>query len=76
MENYFKELDEVLLTKDARKLKEFTKKHDIDIGENDRVIEATLHKTIVIRKVGDWKDSAIWLILKGYSLPIDISEEN
>lgn len=72
LEDYTRELGEVLKTKDIEKLKDFCKKMDMEYP-NDNVLKISMHKMICNRTDFDddmKKESAKWLRKHGFSVSI------
>lgn len=72
LEDYTRELGEVLKTKDIEKLKDFCKKMDMEYP-NDNVLKVAMHKMICNRDDFDYdlkKESEKWLRKRGFSTSI------
>lgn len=72
LEDYTRELGEVLKTKDINKLKDFFKKMDMKYP-NDNVLKIAMHKMICNRVDFDddfKKESEKWLRKRGFSTSI------
>lgn len=69
-QEYCRERDEAFLSLDEAKIREFCKKHGVQVPDNDTAFLAGIHKAIVHLDAASNEqkyDSVLWLIEHGFS---------
>lgn len=83
LEEFMKDRDEAFASGDEEKIKEYCRKYDIKIPENEEIFKAGMHKSICNMylvpdnkiSLEQYEKSYSWLMANGYSPSIAGGEE-